>query len=244
MKKLNHQTTNKMSNIKITIEGVEKEYRALNSNEFTYLNDIFLFGKWYREVEPVKQDYEIISFKAQNGGLWENQGGIFKANNFLDSYSLNEMLIHVKQENATIKSVKRLTDGEVFSVGEVVKHIKRDDTWKVEKIEIDGCTIRISAGYYYVILKYAVKVKQPTILLTTEDGKVITDGEQMLFAIDEEFNNVNQQFAKKLYRGLKYFSTSEARDEYILQNKPITVTLKEYLECHNNVHDFFKSKQK
>ena len=86
---------------------------------------------------------------------------------------------------------------------------------------------------------YILKNKQkPTTILKTEDGKEITDVYQKVNGLTTEFikfecnaTYTNQPKESKYYNS-KCFSTSEARDEYILMNKPITVTLAEIFSNH------------
>ena len=221
-----------MSNIKVIIEGIEKEFKPIDV--YSSYGDLLFKNKWYREVEPVKQDYEIQSFRNMDnskGVYFLNARGYTGVGENMYDYSLKDMMSYVEAKAVEMFSVKRLSDGEVFTVGDDVKHIKRDDTWKVEKIEIDGCTIRISAWYYYVILKYAVKIKQPTILLKTEDGVDIVGDKGILCVLTPDFKkHYCSAFWVSKFPDAKYFSTEAARDEYILQNKPVTVTLKELID--------------
>lgn len=243
-----------MSNIKITIEGVEKEYWNVgysNSKE----GDFFFKGTYYREVEPVKQGYEILSFRSNNGNVWGNYSSTLYVCSNLPraTHTLQEMLDVVKSGQISIHSVRRLPDGEVFSVEEDEKNIG-----KIEKIELFWDSIRLRHGEQaWVMLKYACKVKQPPILLRTEDGVEITDGEQVIYWCYKDLEPCDS-WAKNLEGNnsdCKHFSTSEARDEYILYNKPVTVTLKEIIKIYRDCLDdestieddhieFFKSKQK
>lgn len=218
------------ADIKITIERVEKEYELLTNDAGILPTPdqlINIKGQWYREVEPVKQD-EILSFKSETG-IWNlNEDKVWYNRQTLSiRYQLSEMLNYVKEGKATIESVKRLTDGEVFSVGKNENRIG-----DITKIEIIKNEIFLYSGNTNCVrLDYAKKVKQPTILLTTEDGKEITDGEQVLYGIDIVFNGFYKSTAKNCNnKDVKYFSTKEAREEYILQNKPITVSYKNFLK--------------
>ena len=156
-----------MSNIKITIEGVEKEYRQIEGLVDDRIDVLFL-GERYREVEPVKQDYEIMSFMNYKGNLWEGRAGIFTSKRNVDSFFLHAMLEYLKSGEVTIHSVKRLSDGEVFIVGEQIR-----DFGTISKFIISDFNEMILQNTEfggYRIFESAVKVKQPTILLKTEDG--------------------------------------------------------------------------
>ena len=232
-----------MSNIKITIEGVEREYVRTNGNfsDIDFVNNIYLKGQWYREVEEVKKDYEILSFNFRHR-FWDLNDGFYRSESFKCYYDLEIMLIHVKEMMATINSVRRLTDGEVFTVGEAIEGHGKIYEISINNVEEISIHDVLGTG---ISLFLAVKVKQPTILLTTEDGVEITDRKTELFACDTNFFK-GIMLAKNIPDSLSgvAFSTSEARDEYILQNKPITVTYKEFINNVIGDRAFFKSKQK
>ena len=236
-----------MSNIKITIEGVEKEYEAI-AERYPKYADINLFGIYYREVEP-KQDYEIQSFSDYGKRLWDlRSDGKYRCIGDTTAYSLLEQIEHVKTNTITINSVKRLSDGEVFSVGEQII-----DFGTISKFIISDFNEMILQNTEfggYRIFESAVKVKQPTILLTTEDGVEITDVYQSVNGLTIEFIKfkcnapyTNQPKESKYYNS-KYFSTAAARDEYIHYNKPISISLRELLDNPLDPIAFFKSKQK
>ena len=231
-----------MSNIKITIDGVEKEYEHytppfdINPKLYVLRN-----GQWYREVEP-KQDYEIMSFKDIGWGKIYKFNHIHYTAHQEGHYSNEQMLAYVKKNLFTIHSVKRLSDGEVFTVGDGEKNIG-----EITRIYITSYNeIMINSNPdCRIYLANAVKVKQPTILLTTEDSVNITDGEQVLYFCNTNFATARMR-AKNIGNESSniFLSTSEARDEYILMNKPITVTLKVWLDSSLTAAEFFKSKQK
>ena len=114
--------------------------------------------------------------------------------------------------------------------------------------------ITINGIEYMPVPKCGV-AKQPTILLTTEDGVSVTDENIDIYALNTDgfwtWGLLTRDTDLSL-KNRKYFSTEAARDEYILYNKPISVTLKELFEDYNanltnlwkdDVIAFFKSKQ-
>ncbi len=193
-------------------------------------------------VEPVKQDYEIQSFKNGKGDIFEKTDkGNFTTYNSENTYSLDRMIEGIQVYATTIHSVKRLTDGEVFTVGDKIEFNGTIGSFYIDRNNLMG----INAGRT-LQLEDAVKVKQPTILLATEDGKTITDKKENVYILNTDgFWTRELQFSSIIFSlpNRKYFSTEAAMDEYILQNKPITVTLKEWFASPLNHKDFFKSKQ-
>ena len=242
-----------MQNITITIDGVTKKLELIDMEKSGERStaEYLINRQWYREVE--EKDYEILSFRStlSNGiVIWEltKQGVYFSEGMLGTGHSLELMLGCVKENSAVIYSVKRLSDNEVFTVGE------DDIDGKITEFLISGDSMWYrTARSVLVHLNNAEKVKPttPKVLLTTEDGKEITDVYQKVNGLTIEFikfecnaTYTNQPKESKYYNS-KYFSTSEARDEYILQNKPVTVTLTEWVNSSNgSVRAFFKSKQK
>ena len=211
------------------------------------MKNITIDGIEYMPVpksEPVKQGYEIMSFRI-GISIWPiNPRGNYEIGGHAPIFNLNKMLEFVKGNSCTIESVKRLSDGDVFSVGDNLG--STGNVIKIELIEISGVLgIVLYFKHSFVLLQYAEKVKQPAILLTTEDGVEITDKEQEVFICDTNFFK-GIMSAKNIPDSLSgvAFSTEAARDEYILHNKPITTTLKEYIESPFLTVAFFKSKQK
>lgn len=67
---------------------------------------------------------------------------------------------------------------------------------------------------------------KPKILLTTQDGIEVTDPEQMLYGVSDAWIRYGQSAKGVLSNpvtkdNVKWFSTQELRDEYILNNKPL-----------------------
>lgn len=182
----------------------------------TYLSQ---FPEFWEEV--VEKDYEIISYKY-NGKVMICGG------------ELNSTTIHLYTSNYIIHSIKRLSDGEVFTVGDRVDfkgyNIKTDTLTKITIRPYTPFDLRLWASYTkdypeaYSIDRLTHK-KQP--LLTTEDGVDIYE--------DDEVWGITKDVWKPFYRIAKNtsnsvavkekwlhgkFSTKEAAEEYILMNKP------------------------
>lgn len=137
-----------------------------------------------------------------------------------------------------IISIKRLSDGEVFTVGDSIQYYS-DKTRKIKEIickKEDCADTRLmpwlecdSGGQ---CLRDAIKVKEKPILFTTEDGVQIKEGDTTYYVgITYEItihNNVNSDTKRNYYNlkagdngdKCKHFSTQEAAQEYVLLNKP------------------------
>lgn len=116
-----------------------------------------------------------------------------------------------------IHSVKRLSDNSVFQLGDRVKGIG----FPITKIPLnkEGCVVPyLECGNQGVSLFYAQKVKP---VFFTEDRVEIYEGDEYWF-VDSSFNAYwNESIeGQEKFRINKYFSTKEAAQEYIDQNKP------------------------
>lgn len=175
--------------------------------------------------EVVEKDYEILSFCDENN--------LNFVHNVHEKSSV-QALINVGFE---IYSVKRLSDGEVFTIGDKINGtISEDEDTRfgpgyvkiISFYEIDNkigftmttgnCTPR------YDRLSSIQHYKEP--LFTTKDGIDIFEGDKFwMFTSpfnDKDKINIYSQIANGYYLDTKKFtfSTKEAAEEYILMNKP------------------------
>ena len=176
-------------------------------------------------IKEIKKDYEILFVITNN----------------------NKFIEKVYNQDATIEpywkihSVKRLSDGEIFTIGDIID-TRVDNKYKQEILEInlgindlllkDKLIFKTKSGY--VISHIAVKVKMP--LCTTEDGVDIYLGNKSWIlhknswylspaAIVHNNSNWTPNENEAHWR----FSTKEKAEEYILLNKPC-LSLKEIKE--------------
>lgn len=125
-----------------------------------------------------------------------------------------------------ILSVKRLSDGEVFTVGDKVKvtdfgSIKNIDgiTYENGNTSLkEGAWISYNTGMSH--LDGVKKVKQPIFL--THDGEDIFDGDKVWYVNKENFyyDYIITHSEVKFYSDLNaYFLTREEAEDYIKKNK-------------------------
>jgi hypothetical protein len=169
----------------------------------------------------VEKNYEILSVITSN----------------------NKFIEKVYNQNATIKpfwkihSIKRLSDGEIFTVGD-----KLDcKGWfgNITRFVIINNELKIfqqqhinSSKYKPLLIQELIKFKQP--LFTTEDDVNIFEGDDVYWININTFKKVNcnkynddlGEISIKSLLSKKYeckavgFSTKEKAEEYILMNKP------------------------
>ena len=248
-RKFKHKITNKV----IKIGGkTGLSCQTLIGNSDLILGDIIKGEDW---EEIIEKDYEILSIQCivSNFGnyiLTKGSNGKFKNEYKEIEFDPNYYKIH---------SVRRKSDGEIFTIGDLIgtpgsvyplrefKIIDSENTIAVHyyKDKMDG------SGHYNYRLKNLKKVKQP--LFTTEDGIDIFKGDEYYY-INSKFSdpwgiiNTKADYPEIINKNdlnYKRFSTKEAAEEYILYNKPL-LTLKdvEELLCKNTSSYFLEKFKK
>lgn len=117
--------------------------KATGTLNYTFTSkDVENNPEYWQEV--VEKDYEILLMKNSHG-------------NFYSLYE-NEKLGKYEIENHTIHSVKRLSDGKVFTIGDEVTN--NSYKGKITSFKIHENTLKV---YYdgFDLLKQISKVKQP-----------------------------------------------------------------------------------
>lgn len=182
--------------------------------------------------EIVEKEYEILSYTFKESGLtvtknFNSHVGLFGREGFYISES--------RIKNASIHSVKRLSDGEVFTVGDKIRLNQIGSPVRtiksINRTFVDNIIFEHYIGT--IFLKDAVKIKQP--LFTTEDGVDIYEGDEYFEVITPDFHNKpcvwniipNETRGNIIYdqvgnkrNGRLWFSNKESAEEYILYNKP------------------------
>lgn len=137
-----------------------------------------------------------------------------------------ETILH-PEDTTAIHSVKRLSDGEVFSVGDGIK-----------QGAISAIKVNPTNNSVYVIVNertFSLKFidKQRKVLFTTEDGKAVYEGDAC-WNVDPDTSFGWQ--ALRVHIGIsgaiqgKYFSTESAAKEYVENNKPL-LSFNDIVKC-------------
>ena len=135
----------------------------------------------------------------------------------------------------TIYSVKRLSDGEVFTVGDKIKVYQHGSTNTIDKISEEKNSL-FKNGIWFVYdsggcsIDYAIKQTQPIYL--THDGKDIFPEDIVWYVNKENFYHdyIKAYPEVKFNSDIRaYFLTEEEAKEYIIENKP-ALSIKEFWE--------------
>ena len=159
-------------------------------------------------IKEIKKDYEILS-------LIEGKF-IYPCDKYGEDF-INQLFNTL---GVSIHSVKRLSDGEIFTIGDKVVGYNNSIA-KIKTIDLVG-KISLNIGtdkHEGFSLKKLKQLKQP--LFTTEDGVDIFEGDVYYKVVNESFQLLIMERASKgeSLRS-KVFSTKEKAEEYILYNKP------------------------
>lgn len=223
------------------IEETERGDRYTGHN-YNFFGNPSLFPEFWEEV--VEKDYEILSFKnigsdtlmdkRSNGKFvhCDTPGnGIYTEKQLLKNEGTS--LFGIKPKGYAIYSVKRLSDGEIFAIGDKIDSTLSDlgRATKLTGFKVLEKNNRLVVGLRdlgYYPLNTILVVKKP--LFTTEDGVEIFKNDEKLFEVILNNFHINENiplaacndFLDKRNDGYpsKVFSTKQAAEEYILMNKP------------------------
>jgi len=202
-----------------------------NQDDNYYYHGLWLNPSKYPEFweEIVEKDYEILSFKYGNGCSYyhtlRNNNYYVQSDQSIKSstnYTLKQQLNDLENNRCVIHSVQRLSDGEVFTIGDNT-HL----TGKIKYFQICRKSNLLIVGFNdgEDILEFVEHFKQP--LFTTEDGVDIFEGDKYYpVGFSKEIPGSCEWYVvegehKYLFKYSKYiFSTKEKAEEYILMNKP------------------------
>lgn len=171
----------------------------------------------FKESKQPKPEWEIIQVSSPECGLY-----------YLDGYKM--------RPNDKIYSVKRLPDGEIFTVGDRYRNEVGMKEYTIREFEIRDDRLRVNAnelGFDY--FSDLIKIKP---LITTEDGVAISNGLLHVCSVGKTTFEISECRADLIQKGHHdhyfYFSCRAKAEEYVLWNKPC-LSLSEVLTRYNCV---------
>lgn len=181
--------------------------------------EIDQYKEFWKEV--VEKDYEILSVIGNSGHPIPKT--IVKQQKLGAHPSLN---LHVENTKYwDILSIKRLSDGEIFTIGDNIEfniHSYKKAIATITSFKLYGdklCFLNDDLMYNASLDIVGNKIKQP--LFKTEDGVDIFEGDTYYKVVNESFLLLTMEEASKGESlKSKIFSTKEKAEEYILMNKP------------------------
>ena len=176
------------------------------------------WSEYWEEV--VEKDYEILSYLKKGSTTCtttKRRGG------------------ENHEEFWNIYSVKRLSDGEVFTLGDKIKVYQHGSTNTIDKISEERNSL-FKNGIWFVYdsggcsIDYAIK--QPRPIYLTHDGKDIFPEDIVWYVNKENFYHdyIKAYPEVKFNSDIRaYFLTEEEAKKYIIENKP-ALSIKEFWE--------------
>lgn len=160
------------------------------------------------------------------GEGWE----IVKWNHYVTGGISTVGSLHDK-DPVSIYSVRRESDGEVFSIGDEIKYkLNEEYTGCIESFEIIGRLVFVNGNPYKfrILLSDITRIPAPPkhILFTTSDGKAVYEGDETLWRVFitphcyEMWRPYNMVRPDAPIKGEVYFSTEAAANEYVKWHKP------------------------
>lgn len=171
------------------------------------------YPEFWQEI--TKPEYTILSFDTGMGLIiirTKNDDWVFEEDNGHTDWRYKTLL-----EECYIHSVRRESDGEVFTVGDDIKNQRDIQSFRIFP---DGELLAMfNNNQEGLRIDLLYKREQP--LFTTEDEVDIYEGDMHWF-ITGDMGYCGQK-ASSIDKGREYghtFSTKEKAEEYILENKP------------------------
>jgi hypothetical protein len=194
---------------------------------------VYYKNKWYFLIqeEEEKKEWEILSFKGDGTNIASKiDDDLYKYNSNGNEYTKEELL---RIPGVIIYSVKRLKDGEVFTVGDKLNdnYNNKYNTILDFELRYDGTQMWACTGGAYTgeDITYSEKAKP---LFTSVDGKAIFTDDELHWVIYESYKEryeYNYQLSacpghktlvEKKDEVYKVFSTKEAALAWLEANKP------------------------
>jgi len=184
----------------------------------------------FKQSKQPKREWEIVSFRHIDYGIMfrQDDGYFHHISSHGRGWCISESDA-LKRGAMSIFSVKRLSDSEVFSMGDRIQSKTRlSEPFTITTIEI----INNSAIYLDACPLQNAEPRNK-VLFTTEDGVGINIGDKF-WAIDTVDWEAQKITAQKTfispYSIFQTFSTKEKAEEYILLHKPC-LSVNDVKEC-------------
>jgi hypothetical protein len=185
------------------------------------------------ELVPQKE-FEIMSFITNMAiGIIE-KGNIVKRCSSIEFHGASGGLpIYAREDNLlkngawSIHSIKRLSDGEVFTIGDEVNHPGYAKGWTIASFKPDGCYFTIQdTNDGFCTGDRCLYIQKLKPVFTTQDGVDIYPGDHYFFVEKEDPTTI---FPRKVPTNLREyevynnyhlrFSSRNAAEDYVQQNK-------------------------
>lgn len=227
----------------------DKKFEWTDDLAIKYCN-IFKFGspenlqefKASHSIDVGRDGWEIKSYYSTLGRnspiIWKREDGLFEGSYI--TLSESELL---KEPSTTIHSVLRVKDGLVFTHGE--RAVIPDYTFPLQitgfKIEGNKMIVQFHPAPEVELSAISKLPPERSKLFTTEDGVDIFEGDKYWYMTSISGNQSWKPFeCSYAVKGEKWpldwltFSTRDRAIEYVKQNRPMNLSMKELASCITN----------
>ena len=247
---------------------MERTFKHKKTGELAFYKDgIFKQGRFTVEigVEPssefwekvISKNYEILSFYTPESDsiLDKKSNGLFSYGSGSGYYSEEDLLSGDRDRmdlkgndlfDYVIYSVKRLTDGQVFSLGDKAKDSRYGFVGTIDKFKINGGSVYVSSkeNVWGQDLSNLIKYEEPKVLFTTLDNVELKHGDKF-YVVDTKFFKIFEAEAGITFKTEKWIKNSyfdrKLAEEWIVMNKPV-LSLNDLLDnwCDNHSISTYK----
>lgn len=208
VKKILHAATGNIKDFVMNEDGFLSDFKASHSTD--------------------KIEWEIVSFKVKGifgieDQIWSlNKNGKYSCETNLE-YSIQTMI----KDGDKIHSVRRLSDNEVFKVGDDIQQGEITGIF-IGKYGLDIDVCKNDKYYDRYTLWQLKKIEKRKPLFTTEDGVDKYSGEECVLVKVKTLEisgwyNLPKNLDKLAwdFNSYKHFHSRDAAQEYVLMNKPL-----------------------
>lgn len=173
-------------------------------------------------LQSLKKDYEILSFVAIDGSGLSNKkdNGKFSHNDYQGYWSETSM---IEDDEYKIHSVKRLSDNQVFTLGDKYTHTFNPSVRVLERINLIRDKIYFSMNNESIEQSQLANIIKCNPIFTTSDGVDVYEGDEF-YAITSIESNIVSKFTctGNTRYGVDYkrFSIRELAQKYLNSLKP------------------------
>lgn len=201
---------------------IYKDDEKINHEVYIHRTLVLSFPEYW---EPTS-DFKILSFEYSK---WDDDAKLNESGKYelecgaeWDLETLLNVGVCVNNGHIKIKSLKRLSDNTIFTIGDKINHMNR--VWEncyINSFEIrDGVMyVKNSSAGAHPIIEIIIDNKKP--LFKTDDDVEIFEGDSYFFIMDNriiEIDEADKSQDRKI-DGYPDFSTREAAEEHLMLNK-------------------------
>lgn len=213
--------------LKEQLEAIKKHHKETYDyicGQINILNESIdkTYSRPEGKAEEEKKEYTILSFVNNSGDLFNiDPDGEYRFKTWPSNVSLS--LESCLDGTLKIHSIRRESDGEVFTLGDKIFQGKDHEAICKFSITEDkkGIIVYAETGMMFLPAAQKAPIRKP--ILITEDGVEIFEGDKYWSVICFDAPTVGSadyswELDKRIH---KTFSTKEAAEEYIKWNKPM-----------------------